>query len=266
MGCCESSVPDVIIPDPEPGQKCDVLIKPIGMLSRDQYVYQDKDDTKKWLFLDKAGSLFSNPKFYLENFVRDDNKKGQMLCAATIEICELNKCSKGEHVDSDASEYSDSSIEGEVEVTVEKFKWAQKLKIKFYSDREMSKKICVLKVKAKGKAKKTTVTTTTTDEEGNEKENVSSSVDKKVKKLIYKILELEGEEEGKFPDVDLKGKLKHPEHELKWKGEGMFESRIEGNKVHVETEYKHPGLGMLMGYICAKELAPNDISSNVHIF
>lgn len=263
MGLCGSSVPDVIIPDPVDGEKHQVLIKPTGMLSRDQYVYQDMDKEKKWLFLDKDGGIFSNPHYYLENFVRDENKKGKVLCSAKVDITELNKASDGVSYDSDPSDYTDSDDEDDVDVITEKFKWTQKIKIKFYSDREQNTKIAEMKVKAKGKAKKVTVVTTTTNEEGEEEEHQSSTVTKKVKKIIYLMEECEGVDE--MPELKMKGKISGNEANLSWESP-LFEASIDGREVTVTTSWKNSALGMLAGYICAKELAPQDIADNVTIW
>jgi hypothetical protein len=34
----------------------------------------------------------------------------------------------------------------------------------------------------------------------------------------------------------------------------------------VESSYKNPALGMLMGYIVAKDISPDDIKANVRVF
>lgn len=277
MGICGSSVPDVIIPDPEPGQKCDVLFKKTGMLARDQYVYQDKDKEKKWLLMDKEGGLFDNPIFILENFVRDDKGKGAVLCAAKLKVTDAKTYGREvEGGDSDSSE-EDSSLEAgeEKDVEVAKMKWAQAVKVTFYSTREMADgdEIAVVKVKAKGKAKKTvtTITSTSEDEEGNEVENVSTNVDilKKCKKVKYTITMMKGEESP--PSIVLEGKPDKNAEKLKWVSD-VFSAEIDqkfgfgSDQIEVFTEWKHPGLGMLMGYIIAKEISPDDIKDNVSVW
>ena len=119
MGCGSSSVPAVIIPDPEPGQKCNVLFKKTGMFARDQNVFQDCDTDKKWLMMDKEGSLFSNPTYILENFVRKivdgkAAKRGECLCAAKLKITECKSYGHETHEDSDSSGSDSDSGEGEV--------------------------------------------------------------------------------------------------------------------------------------------------------
>lgn len=278
MGCGTSSVPDEIIPDPEPGEKCEVLFKKTGFMSRDQNVFKDKDKSKKWLLMDKEGGLFSNPTYVLENFVRKEgSKKGECLCAAKLELCELKKYGRETHEDSDSSSDDSSDDQGEELRIVTKLKWAQKIKIKLYSDRGMDKKIAEVKVKAKGKAKKTVTikkwTKDVKDAEGNvtgqeDKESRSTEIEKKVKKLKYVIEELDGEDEP--PKIELKGKPNKSAFKLEWHS-AVFEAEIESSnwgsdEIEVKTSYKNPALGMLMGYIIAKDVSPNDIKDNIHVF
>lgn len=276
MGCGASSVPDVIIPDPTPGQACDVLFKKTGMFARDQNVFFDKDETKKWLLMDKSGSLFSNPTYILENFVRtnpDKKNEGECLVSAKLDVTDCKTYGHENHSDSDSSG-SDSSADVEYEVEVVKMKWAQAVKIKFYSDRDRSKCIAVVKVKAKGKAKKTTTTETytSTDSEGNESEQMRQNIaiEKKCKKVKYTITEMEGEEEGSYPKIELGGKLNGKASKLEWKSE-CFTAEIDANgwgsdKIEVKSSWKNPALGMLMGYIIAKDVSPDDIKDNVSVW
>lgn len=279
MGCCDSksSVPDVIIPDPEPGEKCKVLFKKNGMMSRDQNVFKDGDTSQKWLMLDKEGSFWSNPTYILENFVRDESGKGKVLAAAKLIVTEAKTYGMKTKEDSDSSESDSSDSQSTQEIMVTKMKWAQAIKVKFYSDREMTDEIAEIKVKAKGKAKKTVVTTTREvedkDEEGNvtgthEEESVKTDIEKKVKKVKYVIKELKGEEEP--PKIELDGKPNKNAYKLEWKGE-VFEAEIESSgwgsqEIEVKTSWKNPALGMLMGYVIAKEISPDDIKDRVHVF
>jgi hypothetical protein len=150
MGC-GTSVPKVIIPDPTPGQECKVLFKKTGTFARDQYVYQDCDKEKKWLLMDKEGSLFSNPTYVLENFVRNNPQKkneGVCLAAAKLEVTEAKTYGFSVKEDSDESE-PDSGEWGDGDATsvTVKMKWKQVVKVKFFSDRE--RKECVAEVKVK---------------------------------------------------------------------------------------------------------------------
>lgn len=269
MGCMASSVPDVIIPDPEEGQKCHVLFKKTGMMAKDQNVFQDCDKEKKWLLLDKEGGLWSNPTYILENFVRKEGeKRGQCLCAAKLEIAELKVYGHDVHEDSDSSEDDSDDDDDGVEVNVEvvKMKWAQKIKVKFYTDRDRKDKIAEIKVKAKGKGKRTTTTTTIQDDEGNEVSSSSVQIEKKVKKVKYIIEELKGHDEP--PKIKLEGKPNKNAYKLKWEGD-VFQAEIDSNgwgsqEIEVKTDFKNPSLGMLMGYIVAKEISPDDIKDNVN--
>jgi hypothetical protein len=281
MGC-GTSVPKVIIPDPTPGQECKVLFKKTGTFSRDQYVYQDCDKEKKWLLMDKEGSLFSNPTYTLENFVRDNpNKKneGHCLCAAKLEVTEAKTYGFSVKEDSDESE-ADSGEWGDGDsssVTV-KMKWKQVVKVKFFSDRERKEHIADVKVKAKGKAKKTTTTTketvTNTDADGNqttqEVERVSVDIQKKVTRVIYTITEMKGEE-GKMPTITLHGKPNKSAEKLRWESP-VFTAEIDqkigwgSDQIEVHTNWKNPALGMLMGYIIAKDISPDDIKDKVVVW
>jgi len=280
MGC-GTSVPKEIIPDPTPGQECKVLFKKTGMMSRDQYVYQDLNKEKKWLLMDKEGSLFSNPVYVLENFVRKDpNKKneGECLCAAKLEVTEAKTYGFETHEDSDSSEAESGEWGAETDVVVVKMKWRQGIKVKFYRDRARTNLIAEVKVKAKGKAKKTTKTTmetvTTTDSDGNssssEVERVAVTIEKKVTKVKYTITELKGEEK-EMPPIKLTGKPNGKAGKLKWESP-VFNAEIDpkggfsSDQIEVHTNWKDPALGMLMGYIIAKDISPDDIKDKVVVW
>lgn len=269
MGCGSSSVPDVIIPDPEPGQKCHVLFKKTGFMARDQNVFQDCDESKKWLMMDKEGDFWGGPTYVLENFVREDgSKRGQCLCAARLKVTDCRTYGHDTHEDSDSS--SEDSEGNEIEVHITKMKWAQAVKVKFYSDRDMTEEIASVKVKAKGKAKRTTITTTIEDkdEEGNvtgEHEETSYEYSKKVKKVKYTISEMKGHDEP--PKINLEGKPNKSAYKLEWDGP-VFQAEIDSNgwgsqEIIVKSEWENPSLGMLMGYIVAKEISPDDILGKV---
>jgi len=132
----------------------------------------------------------------------------------------------------------------------------------------------VIKVKAKGKAKKTTTTTrqtvSKTDANGNqtteEVEKVSVDVQKKVTKIKYTITDMKGEE-GKIPPITLHGKPNKAADKLKWESP-VFTAEIEqknwsSDQIEVRTNWKDPALGMLMGYIIAKDISPDDIKNKV---
>jgi len=273
MGCSASSIPNVIIPDPTEGQKCNVLFKKTGMFARDQNVFQDGDKDKKWLMMDKEGSLFSNPTYTLENFVRrDGEKRGEVLVKAKLKVTECKSYGHECHEDSDSS--SEDSDE-EVEVTVVKMKWAQAIKVKFYSDRDMNNEIAEIKVKAKGKAKKTTITTTVEDKDADGNvtgthEDITYDIDKKIKKLKYVVTEMKGVEQEDLPKIELHGKPNKSAYKLEWGGP-IFQAAIDSNgwgsqEIYVKTGYKNPALGMLMGYIIAKEISPDDVLDKVSVF
>jgi len=281
MGC-GSSAPKVIIPDPTPGQECKVLFKKTGMLARDQYIYQDMDKEKKWLFMDKEGSLFSNPTYVIENFVRgkNPNKKneGECLCAAKLEVTEAKTYGFSAKEDSDSSEPDSGEWGDGTSTTVEtvKMKWKQVVRVKFYSDRDRKNQIAEVKVKAKGKAKKTTTTVmetvSSTDSEGNttsqEVERKSVDIQKKVTKVVYNITEMKGEE-GKLPTIVLHGKPNKAADKLKWESP-VFTAEIDqkgflSDQIQINTNWKNPCLGMLMGYIIAKDISPDDIKDKVAV-
>jgi hypothetical protein len=281
MGC-GTSVPKVIIPDPTAGQECKVLFKKTGTFSRDQYIYQDCDKEKKWLLMDKEGSLFSNPTYVLENFVRNNpNKKneGQCLCTAKLEVTEAKTYGFSVKEDSDESEADSGEWgDGDSQSVTVKMKWKQVIKVKFYTDRERKEAIADVKVKAKGKAKKTTTTrketVTNTDAEGNqtteEVERVSVDIQKKVTRVIYTITSMKGEEEGKLPTITLQGKPNKAADKLRWESP-VFTAEIDtkvgwgSDQIEVRTNWKNPTLGMLMGYIIAKDISPDDIKDKVAI-
>jgi hypothetical protein len=281
MGC-GTSVPKVIIPDPTPGQECKVLFKKTGMMSRDQYVYQDMDKEKKWLLMDKEGSLFSNPTYVLENFVRgkNPNKKdeGECLCAAKLEVTEAKTYGFETHEDSDSSEAESGEWGDEADVVVVKMKWRQAVKVKFYSDRGRTDMIAEVKVKAKGKAKKTTKTwketVSNTDADGNttseEVERQAVTIEKKCTKVKYTITEMKGEEK-EMPPIKLLGKPNGKAGKLKWESP-VFNAEIDpkigfsSDQIEVHTNWKNPALGMLMGYIIAKDISPDDIKDKVAVW
>jgi hypothetical protein len=279
MGC-GTSVPKVIIPDPTPGQECKVLFKKTGTFSRDQYVYQDMDKEKKWLLMDKEGSLFSNPTYVLENFVRNNpNKKneGQCLCAAKLEVTDAKTYGFKAREDSDSSE-DDSGEWGEEDTVTVKMKWRQTVRVKFFSDRERNNHIATVKVKAKGKAKKTTTVTketvTSTDSDGNqttqEVERVNIDIQKKCTKVKYTISEMKGEDEKDVPKIHLHGKPNKSADKLRWESP-VFTAEIDpkigfsSDQIEVRTNWKNPALGMLMGYIIAKDISPDDIKDKVAV-
>lgn len=272
MGCGSSSVPAIIIPDPEPGQKCHVLFKKTGLFSRDQNVFQDCDKTKKWLMMDKEGSLFSNPTYTLENFVRKEGeKRGECLVHAVLEVKKVKIYGIKSHSDSDSSGSDDSDVEETEFIT--KMKWKQVVECNYYSDKSKSTKLACMKVKAKGKAKKvvTVREITDRDEEGNETgthTETDTDITKKVNKVKYVIDEMKGEDV--MPEVKLKGKPNKSAYKLEWTGP-VFQAEIDSNgwgsqEIEVKTDYKNPSLGMLMGYVTAKEISPDDIKDNVVIW
>lgn len=277
MGCGSSSVPAVIIPDPTPGQKCHVLFKKTGMFASDQNVFQDCDKEKKWLMMDKEGSLFTNPTYTLENFVRpvDANgkvgKRGQCLCKAKLKVTEARTYGFELHEDSDSSS-EDSG--GDVDVDVLKMKWAQAVKCEFFNDRDMKEEIATVKVKAKGKAVRFKITKTVEDRDANGNvtgthEEVSYRVEKKVKKVKYMVTEMKGIDKANLPPIILEGKPNKSAYKLKWTGP-LFKAEIDSNgwgsqEIIVDTDYTNPALGMLMGYVIAKEISPDDIKDKVNV-
>lgn len=271
MGCLFSSdVPENIIDDPKEGDICNVLFKKTGMFASDQFIYQDGDKEKKWLKMDKQGGLFSNPKYILENFVRKEGESfGECLVSAKLDVKECRTYGHETHEDSDSSG-SDSLSDGVLDEKVEKtkMKWAQKIKVVFYDDREMTNKIGEIKVKAKGKAKKTTTTTVHAEEDGTERHETNHKIEKKCKKVKYVIEELKGEDE--MPKIKVDGKPNHSAYKLSWESP-CFESECDSSswgsdEITVKTSWKNPALGMLMGYIIAKEISPDDIKDNVHVW
>lgn len=247
MGCCGSSIPDVIIPDPEPGQKCDVLIKKTGMLSSDQYIYQDRDEDKKWLFLDKAGGIFGAHKFYLENFVRDDDDKGKVLCSAEM--------SDGNLFDGDVSM-------GALAGTNYLGYWARSTEVKLFSDRDRKDENLLMTIEVKGKGTLTAQFSVSENDDGSK--SVSKQVQKTITSLTYECKYALGEgEEKENPTITVSGDLNGDEADLRWECSDLFTSNIDGGKAYVQTEAQNSGLGLLAGYICAKELSPKDLLDNV---
>lgn len=276
MGCGASQVPDVIIPDPVAGQNCKVLFKQSGFLSRDQYVYQDSDKTKKWLFMDKSGSIFENPKYCLENFVRGshpsgDKSFGQELCCAKMDVTECRTYGENAHEDSDSSDDEDFDDNTDSRSVVTKCKWAQAVKVKFYKDRAHTQTIAVLKVKAKGKGKSvaTRTTTTSTDADGNQSTQESVSVQKEVKctKLKYTMSEMASWDSSTLPTITMSGKLNGSAKHLKWESP-LFTAELDTklfSSDSVEVKTTCAGFGMLVGYIVAKDISPDDIKGRVNV-
>jgi hypothetical protein len=63
----------------------------LGKMSRDFNVYRDgNEETGLWLLIDREGSVFSDPKYSLENFKypNADAKSGTCLLAAKVEDAE----------------------------------------------------------------------------------------------------------------------------------------------------------------------------------
>jgi len=182
------------------------------------------------------------------------------------------------HEDSDSSEGDSGEWGEEADVVVVKMKWRQGIKVKFYRDRERTDLIAEVKVKAKGKAKKTTKTTmetvTKTDEDGNssseEVERVAVTIEKKVTKVKYTITELKGEEK-EMPPITMAGKPNGKAGKLKWESP-VFSAEIDpkggfsSDQIEVNTKWKNPALGMLMGYIIAKDISPDDIKDKVVVW
>jgi len=268
MGC-GSSVPDHIIENPQPGVEHKFLCKKKNIVSSDFEVFKDFDEHQKWLFIDKKGSIFKDPVYILENYVREEGKKfGQTLCSAKIGDAKVKIYGIDTHEDSDDSDgYSDSGGE-DTDVSVTKMKWAQTLKVKFFSDRERNNKIAEMKIKAKGKAKKIVTTVTSTDADGNESSSTRTDVQKKVKKLIYKFACEETYNGGAKYEIHVKGKLNGKESHLEWVSP-LFNGETKGffnQKAKITTSFNDPGLGLLVGFLCTVELSPNDIANNVVVW
>lgn len=245
------------------------------MFASDQNVFQDCDKEKKWLMMDKEGSLFSNPTYTLENFNRpvDANgkvsKRGQCLCKAKLKVVEARTYGHDTHEDSDSSE-DDSEAGVDVDTQVTRMKWAQQIKVEFFNDREQKDHIATVKVKAKGKAKRTEITTTTTDAEGNESTSTRFDIDKKIKKVKYTITEMKGLSHDQIPKINLQGKPNKSAYKLKWDC-SVFQAEIDSSgwgsqEIIVDTSYTNPNLGMLMGYVIAKEISPDDILGRISVF
>jgi hypothetical protein len=272
MGCGASAVPKVIIPDPEANKEHKVLCKKKNILSSDFECYKDFDDKQKWFWIDKKGSIFKDPTYVLENYVRvEGSKQGQALCVAKIGDANVKIYGVQSHEDSDDSDgYSDDDDDGvETNTEVTKMKWAQSIKIKFFTDRAKEHKIAEMKVKAKGKATKKVKTTTVTDEEGNESTSSSTDIKKKVKKLFYHFQYEPTVEGGAKFDVVVKGKLDGKEADLAWESP-LFHASTKGffnPKAQITVKpVSNPALGVLIGFLCAVELAPNDIAANVQVW
>lgn len=241
------------------------------------------DQNKKWLLMDKEGSLFSNPTYVLENFVRgkNPNKKdeGECLCSAKLEVTEAKTYGFSAHEDSDSSTASSGEWIEEVDKVTEKMKWRQAVQVKFFRDRERNECIGKLKVKAKGKAKKTTKTFTETvvsvnadgQETSQEVERVEVNIDKKCTKVKYVISELKGVDEKEIPKIKLHGKPNGKAGKLRWESP-IFTAEIDpkigfsSDQIEVTSNWQNPALGMLMGYIIAKDISPDDIKDKVVVW
>ncbi|KAF4736704.1 hypothetical protein FOZ62_002583 [Perkinsus olseni] len=152
MGCT-ASTPDVLLPDPEPGHEHSFKIKKAGLLSKGYNVYNM--DKQLWLYIRSLSSFWDkDPDFTLENFVRDDDERGEVLGRCALgKLDEDYKKEVDWETDSDDSDFSlddlfDFDDDDELKVKV-KFKAKREASFKNAKGEEFAH----LKVKVKGKAK-----------------------------------------------------------------------------------------------------------------
>eukprot|EP01006_Ploeotia_vitrea_P055977 TRINITY_DN68053_c14_g1_i1.p1 TRINITY_DN68053_c14_g1~~TRINITY_DN68053_c14_g1_i1.p1 ORF type:complete len:279 (+),score=28.24 TRINITY_DN68053_c14_g1_i1:60-896(+) len=273
MGCGASSVPDVIIPNPEPNVAHKMLLKKQGLMSRDYEVFKDFDTAQKWLFIDKQKNVMSSKdaKYYLENYVREDGK-GELLLSAKGDDPDFKFYDFEHHEDSDSSSDSDDSVDWSPDVSDPMYhavsmKWAQTLKNKIYADRDMSEQIGKLKTKAKGKAVKCFYKRM---EDGEMKH--WQSTNKRIKKMKYTLSygpkNADGDHEREVK-IKLKGKLRAgQDSKVEWVSD-VFEATNDGGwanpQIHTEIKpCEHPAVALMASYLCTVECAPSDILDDVH--
>lgn len=277
MGCCGSSIPDEILDDPTGPST--FYLKKAGTFSSNFKIQADGhgDEGKPWLLLTKKGKWGKDDAILtIENYKRNEGEKfGQALAVCKFDTLDreaVKQYGVETHEDSDDSDSDHSDSDEETEFK-QKTKWALKTSSKFYLDRERKQPMYKLKVKAKGKAKRIIEFRTTEDEEGNEKTTVSSHIEVKPKKLIYRLTPLypaaeesKGEEPEEIP-LELKGKLKGSLNAMEWQSP-LFRAQLEGrggSKPVIETfPGANPAVTCLIGYVVTIELAPDDMHRACH--
>jgi len=270
----ESEVPETIIPDPQLGEDCTFYCKKVGLFSKDFEVYRDEaKEEEKWLIIDTEGSIFDdNAYIAVENFVRPEGGKigdGETQCYAVLDKLGYDNYHyyDGEvDVDSDDSDYSTDSSAGEEDVDVlvvkQKTKWKVKTTVKFFTDKSCSAPVAELKVKAKGKAKQKDTLVRTEMEDGSVEEHHEYEKKTKVKKFFYKLEMADGNE----VPIEIEGNWnKHSDRGMVWRSP-CFEASI-GGFIKPEptvsvTEGAHPTLWLLIGFVAAHRLSPDDVKSN----
>ncbi|KAF4660017.1 hypothetical protein FOL47_007352 [Perkinsus chesapeaki] len=152
MGC-GSSTPSILLPDPQLGQEHSFMVKKAGMLSKGYNVYNTQKEL--WLYIRSLSSFWdSDPEFTLENFIRDEQKVGQVLGRCAVgKLDEDYKKEVDWENDSDDSDFSLDDLFGfddDDELKV-KLKFKAKREARFYNAQGVE--FAHLKVKLKGKAK-----------------------------------------------------------------------------------------------------------------
>jgi len=273
MGCGPSAPPkpSVIIPDPiEPSV---FALKKATGLGNDYEVRKDTESGDLWLYIRRFGSLFDEDATYvLENFQRPDNSnEGKILAVAKLDkfsVDDYRQYDSNVHDDSDSSAGSEDSDDDGKENIEQNAKWLYKGTCKFYKDKESTQAAATLRIKAKGIAKRKLQFK---DNEGKE-EKIKISRRVRVKKFVYK-LEVDGaggEGESNAVPVKLTGRINHPTSDgLHWESP-LFDANSSGflsptTIVKTTDKTKDQGLSLLIGFVIARELEPNEVTKNVHI-
>eukprot|EP01006_Ploeotia_vitrea_P053898 TRINITY_DN67825_c5_g3_i1.p1 TRINITY_DN67825_c5_g3~~TRINITY_DN67825_c5_g3_i1.p1 ORF type:complete len:400 (-),score=30.35 TRINITY_DN67825_c5_g3_i1:164-1363(-) len=238
---------------------------------------------QQWLYIDKCGSIFKDPKYVIENY----NKPRDCLISGKGDDAKVKCYGAAAHEDSDSSDDSDSDDGGHTigyrrawpteEGHALKFKWALGNKVKIYRDRERKERIGKLKVKAKGSAKRICHWKTFRDSEGNPEQRPQWDHVASIKKMKYTLKLGEGED-AQHIKVKVKGDLKEVRYSpdewamregddtyVKWESE-LFTATVRRSgkvKVRIHPSSHPPALALLVAFLCTVEMAPTDLLEDV---
>eukprot|EP00727_Mastigamoeba_balamuthi_P014094 m51a1_g9307 hypothetical protein (834) ;mRNA; f:83729-87452 len=148
MGCCGSK-PEVIIADPKGPGPHQFLCKAAAKAPGCYEVFKDWDEGQRWLFVRVSGRLFEECTFTLENFVRDQNRRGQVLCFAAVGETVVKQYQQDQR-DSDSSG-GYSSDGGAPAASASSSKWTLKTSVRLWKDAQQQAALGTLHVKAKGR-------------------------------------------------------------------------------------------------------------------
>uniref|UniRef100_A0A7S0WKS5 Uncharacterized protein n=1 Tax=Pyramimonas obovata TaxID=1411642 RepID=A0A7S0WKS5_9CHLO len=270
--CCSCQsvpeAPDVILPDPQPGQDAHFVVKSLSRFNEDYEVYADKigDDTK-WLFLNQEGKMFSDDaRIELENFNRGHDpasaKKGEILWRCRYE----SRPSYHDEYDADSSD--DDEIGNLFEFMGGHPRHTHGLKFKMetqaiFEPIKGGGTSYRLKCKAKGFAKRRIhITTIRNDEDDTHDRQKDYDDEISVKKISYKIKDAFDQTLDKFK---LKVDGMESRSDLYWESNAFHVQKNGGffrdHPTHIQTKGGgDPGLALIMGHFVSTGLTPQRIA------